>query len=137
MRVEDDARNVQAYMRAMCDAPIRRSDDFDDLEAAFVASAKRWANRNAVDSRTLRRAGVAPVVLRRAGLGHWSAAESVRAHYSRNPRSVRQLAALSGVSEAVVRTTLSTDLRARKVERVNNSSGRAVLWRAKRQHGRA
>lgn len=130
--VGDDAEAIiRAYLRLLVEAPLRRSDDRDEFEEAFVAVAAAWSETAGVDRRTLREFGVPTRILNRAGLGVEAAAETVRRNYPAEPFTVSSLVGRTGISEATVRRTILDDEDAGTVERVD-SEGRRLSYRVVR-----
>lgn len=106
------------------------------LEEAFVAHARRWADRHGVDGGVLAEFGVTADVLARAGLPARSAAQAVRGRYTSMPFTVSQLARSANVSTATARATIRGDLEAGSLEQVGLTEGigrPAQLYRTTRR----
>lgn len=95
-----------------------------ELEASFVACARRWADRNGVRRQTFARFGVPSTVLDVA----WSQAPSghrrlpmhsqIRVLYPPGKFTIREAAEYCGLSPTTISRALERDLRAGHVQRV-------------------
>lgn len=118
----DDEAKVRTYLRLLVDAPLRKSDRFEQAETAFAEVASRWCKRSGVDRRTMARLGVRREVLDAAGVSATPVAELVRRQYGKSTFSAAGLVRRSGVSMASVRSVLAEDEEAGRVVRIGRES---------------